>query len=194
MLDVEKIKLSQNNSLESFLSFINTEGYILEFGSGGSTERLSSKLNDRILYSFDSFEGLPEDWHGYNDGNGDCMHRQGSFKSSKPENPPNNVIFVEGWYNESLPKFLKEHTDKVSFVHIDCDLYSSTKTILDCLKPRIQEGTIFVFDEIIGYGGSNEPWKQHEFKAFDEFLTETKYKIEYIGKPHDFGGSFRIIK
>jgi predicted O-methyltransferase YrrM len=94
---------------------------------------------------------------------------------------------------QSLPEFLKKHKEKVAFVHIDCDLYSSTKTIFDCLKPRMQKGTILVFDEIIGYGGDTEPWRNHEFKAFEEFLSETKYKIDYIGKPHDFGGCFRII-
>jgi len=60
--------------------------------------------------------------------------------------------------------------------HIDCDLYSSTKTVFDWLKPRIRAGTI-VFDEYFNYPN----WHQHEFKAFKEFVEECHVKYEYLG-------------
>jgi hypothetical protein len=91
IIDVDKIKSSENKSLEDFISYINTDGLILEFGSGGSTQILSSVLKENILYSFDSFEGLPEDWEGY-------THKKGEFKSAKPIDIPENVVYIDGWY------------------------------------------------------------------------------------------------
>ena len=48
-----------------------------------------------------------------------------------------------------------------SFIHIDCDLYSSTKTVLTLLAPAIRTGTVLVFDEWCGYEG----WEQHEARC-----------------------------
>jgi hypothetical protein len=42
-----------------------------------------------------------------------------------------NVQLIKGWFNETLPKFtnLLESDDKIALLHIDCDIYSSTKTV-----------------------------------------------------------------
>lgn len=61
-------------------------------------------------------------------------------------------------------------------MHIDCDLYNSTKTIFDNLAPRIKSGTIIVFDEYFNYPN----WQQHEYKAFQEFVEDNNIKYEYI--------------
>ena len=62
-------------------------------------------------------------------------------------------------------------------MHIDCDLYSSTKDILDALGKQLVCGSIIVFDEFFNYPG----WTQHEFKAFMEFIESGKRTFEYIG-------------
>lgn len=49
----------------------NKDGLFLEFGvyQGKSINYMSELLKDKIIYGFDSFEGLPEDWHpGYEKG------------------------------------------------------------------------------------------------------------------------------
>lgn len=43
-----------------------------------------------------------------------------------------------------------------SFMNIDCDLYSASKTVLDSLAPSIVPGTAIVIDEYVG----NEHWRE----------------------------------
>lgn len=77
---------------------------------------------------------------------------------------------------DTLPKFLAEHAGHVRFVSIDCDIYSSTKTVLDQLAPRIVSGSVIVFDEYIG----NEHWHEDEYKAFQEAVAKYGWKYEYL--------------
>jgi hypothetical protein len=66
----------------------------------------------------------------------------------------------------------------VAFIHIDCDLYSATKTVLAQLAPMLVEGTVIVFDEYFNYPG----WQQGEFKAFAEFIaSHDRLGYDYIG-------------
>jgi hypothetical protein len=61
-------------------------------------------------------------------------------------------------------------------LHIDCDLYSSTRTVLKLCGPRIRKGAVLVFDEYCNYPG----WRDHEFRAFQEFVAETGRQYEYL--------------
>ncbi len=143
---------------------------ICEFGvySGRSINHLATET-DHTIYGFDSFEGLPERWR---DGIG-----PGSFKNTTfPEVAP-NVILIAGWFQDSLPPFLRENDGDMGFIHIDCDLYSSTKTVFDLLKERIKPGCVLVFDEYFNHPS----WEEDEYKAFMEFIAETGLKYEYIG-------------
>ena len=76
-----------------------------------------------------------------------------------------------------MPEFVKQHNHPVAFVHIDSDLYSSAKTIFDCLKDNIVSGTVIVFDEFFNYPG----WEDGEYRAFMEFIEETKLDFSYLG-------------
>jgi predicted O-methyltransferase YrrM len=87
-----------------------------------------------------------------------------------------NTKLHKGWFDQSLPRWLDAHPDKIAFVHIDCDLYSSTKTVFDLLKDRFQPGTVIVFDEYFNYPG----WRKHEFKAFQEFIAENGVSYSYL--------------
>ncbi|KAL1530294.1 hypothetical protein AB1Y20_001205 [Prymnesium parvum] len=70
-------------------------------------------------------------------------------------------------------------TMHVSFLHIDCDLYSSAKTVLMSLAPAIHAGTIIVFDEYCGYDG----WEEHEARAWAEFCDEYAVEFTWIDAP-----------
>ncbi len=143
----------------------------LEFGvyKGKSINYCADILKDTKFYGFDSFEGLPEDWSGFNLAKGEFNIKEGMQSLDIRQ----NIELIKGWYNESLPKFLKEVQGDISFLHIDCDLYSSTKTVFDNLYDRIKSGTIIVFDEYFNYPN----WQNHEYKAFQEFVK--KYNVEY---------------
>lgn len=146
-------------------------GLMLEFGvfRGNSIDFIAGYAPTHAVYGFDSFEGIPERWTSDPEG----MYSTGGVL---PDVKP-NVRLIRGWFEETLPRFLKEHGEKCSFIHIDCDLYSSARTVLSELRERIVPGTVIVFDEYFNYPG----WQQHEYRAFQEFTEESGTAYEYIG-------------
>jgi hypothetical protein len=177
-----------------FVSKVNVEGMWMEFGvcAGGSIRQFSELVPaGTTIYGFDCWEGLPEPWM-VNEGKTDAYarHAKGDFASEKPTDLPDNIILIDGLFEDSIAPFKEKVKDKIAFIHIDCDLYSSTKTIFDQLKDRFQDGTIIVFDELIGYEG----WEDHEYKAFHEFLDETGYFWECIGTTATTIVAMRIFK
>ena len=169
----EIIRSAKPTSLDNYLDLMPSSGLIMEFGvAEGNTLRIISSKTDRPVYGFDSFEGLPESWHDL---------RKGHFACDIPQGLGSNVVLIKGWYENTLKPFLEEHKDeKIALIHIDCDLYSSTKCVFDVFENNFQNGSVVLFDEIIDYGG--DLWKDHEFKAFNEFLDRTGYNAECVGK------------
>jgi hypothetical protein len=151
------------------------DGLFMEFGvwKGAWLSQMAA-VRDVPFYGFDSFEGLPEPWSVYQAGEFDL----GGDKPPMPE----NVSLVKGWFDESLPTFLREHDEPVAFVHIDCDLYTSTKTVLDLLAPRFVPGSRLVLDDFMYMPG----WQREEHRAFFEFLVEHGWEFEYTGYASDF--------
>ncbi|MAA79169.1 MAG: hypothetical protein CL916_07895, partial [Deltaproteobacteria bacterium] len=143
-------------------------GLCLEFGVrfGNSLRRLQSLTNVH-WHGFDSFQGLPTQWN---------EREQGSY-STKGYIPElgSEITLHSGWFSESLPSFMKKHQGPVSIIHIDCDLYSSTKEALFLLAPWITSGTILIFDEYI----MNPQWEQDEHKAFIEVAQQNGWAFEY---------------
>ena len=173
----EHMRLAENlhfrgNLLLRALEEAPEEGLDLELGvgDGNSLRFLAEKLEGRTVYGFDSFEGLPEDWTHF--------QRRGRFGSDgkPPEDLPDNAELVIGPFEETLAHFLAEHPGKVRLLHVDCDLYSSTRTALEALGPRLVPGSILVFDEYFNYPG----WRHHEFKAWQEFVAATGLRYEYV--------------
>jgi len=153
-------------------------GLILEFGvyQGKTISMIANKLPSYTVYGFDSFEGLPESWDR-NDGG--AYYKKGHFTTHKQlPDVPKNVILVAGLFDQTVPEFVKQHpSEKITFMHIDCDLYSSTRTVLFTLHPLIHNNTILVFDELINYPG----YEKHELKALLEYIEWSNYKIEWLG-------------
>jgi hypothetical protein len=164
---------SQRELIEFSLGMIKTEGHYLEFGvyTGGTIRFIARRIGGRPIHGFDSFEGLPEAWTGFNLGG-----RAFDVKNRLPRVPV-NVRLHRGWFDDTLPEWLKTNPGPVAFIHIDCDLYSSTRTLLALLADRIVPGTIILFDEYFNYPN----WEQHEFKAFQEFTAERKITYRYLG-------------
>ena len=148
---------------------VSKEGLYLEFGVGrGKSMRWIAPLVNGNVHGFDSFEGIQEPWNG---------NPVGSFAQAKRPKVPDNVLFHVGYFDATLPGFLDTYEEPVAFLHVDCDLYSSTVTILDGLGSRLQPGAIVLFDEYYNF----HRWQQDEFKAFQEFVDRTGVKYEYIG-------------
>jgi predicted O-methyltransferase YrrM len=151
------------------LAKVTQPGLYLEFGvATGTTVNLIAAATPSHVYGFDSFAGLPEAWPGY--------LPKGAFRQEQLPVVRENVELVVGLFEDTLPPFLLEHPDPVAFLHIDCDLYSSTKTVLDHLGPRIRSGSIIVFDEYFNYPG----WEEGEHRAFTEFVAARSVSYTYL--------------
>jgi len=144
------------------------DGMWMEFGVySGETLGILSNMNDRV-YGFDSWEGLPENWNEHNPKG--MFNTQGKIPFQVNE----RITLVKGWFDQSLPNFIKNNNiNKISLLHLDADLYSSTKCVFDNLKPFFKGDCIIIFDEFFGY----DVWENHEYKAFKEFIFEIKDRI-----------------
>jgi hypothetical protein len=146
------------------------KGLYCEFGVyKGETINFIASLVSGEVHGFDSFKGLPENWWG--------MFEKGMF--SMPGLPPvrPNVRLHKGWFKDSLPRFRAQHPEVLAFAHLDADLYTSTKDVLELLGDRIVPGTVLQFDEYMNYPG----WQGGEYKAFQDFVSARKVEFDYIG-------------
>lgn len=178
---LETINNTTGTYLEEYVKMAG-QGLYMEFGvhNGGTIKKIAAATT-QIIYGFDSFEGLPEAWY---------ICPKGEFACDVPE-VPNNVILIKGWFEDTLPDFVEKHKhEKIAFIHIDCDLYSSTKCVFDNFKNMFGNGTIICFDELINYEG----YENHEWKAWNEFLEQTNYKWECLGKYGMNQVAFKIYK
>jgi len=145
-------------------------GLFLEFGvaTGRTLNHWARLFPNSTINGFDSFEGLPETWS--------WQFRQGHFHQPRPR-VADNCDLVVGWFDRTLPRFLEQHPRQcLAFLHIDCDLYSSARFVLESLADRIRPGTIIVFDEYLNFPG----WEQDEHRAWCEFVERHNVKFEYL--------------
>jgi Macrocin-O-methyltransferase (TylF) len=144
----------------------------LEFGVfRGEATRYWSKILSNAkskLHGFDSFEGLPENWLP------DLP--KGHFATEIPRVDDTRVEFFKGWFADTLPAY-KCPPHEVLVINLDADLYSSTICVLKALQKYIVPGTYLYFDEF------NQ--RDHELRAFDEFIKETGMKFSLVGATRD---------
>jgi O-methyltransferase len=173
---------------------IQTEGlagkpiHYLEFGvaSGASFAWWvnANKHPESLFFGFDTFEGLPEDWHFF---------KKGAFSFDIPFMNDQRGTFIKGLFQDTLYKFLDNYrnnganADVKRVIHLDADLYSSTLFALTMLAPYLRNGDILLFDEF------NVP--NHEFAAWNDFLRSYYIKYEVVGAVNNFyQTAFKIIK
>jgi len=157
---------------------VTLKGLFIELGvCTGKTINFIAALNPhQKIYGFDSFEGLPEDWIRT-----DKVIAAGTFGFKNPNLLPpvlHNVELIKGLFKDTLRFFIdmQEGEQAIAFLHVDCDIYSSTATAFEILGDRIKPGTIIVFDELFNYPGS----ENHEYKALQEFLIKHRYDVRYL--------------
>lgn len=155
-----------NQVLEQALELATVDGHVAEFGVHGG--RSLARLTDRAagtVHGFDSFRGLPED---FTDGT-----RAGAYDLGgvAPQVAANAVLHV-GDFAETLPAFAAEIADPARLWHVDCDLYSSTRSVFDALGDRLRPGSVVVFDDFTGIAGV----EQHERRAWDELCAARRIR------------------
>ena len=165
------------------LSFNGMSGDYAEFGCcGGMTFKLAYQESRKRgfnckLWAFDSFCGLPpqsvpEDQHpNWIEGTMKTSLEDFTAICRKNLIPEAEYRIVAGFYKDTLynieprdPRFPAD----IALAYIDCDLYSSTKTVLNFLSARFKHGMIVAFDDYFCYSRTAV---SGERKAFVEYLS-----------------------
>ena len=129
------------------------------------------------LFGFDSFQGLPED-AATEEGGG--LWRPGDFRMDEKFTRRflteqgvdwSRVTLIKGWFNETLNAVtLQRHAiGKASLIMVDCDIYTSSRTVLDFCEPLIADRAVVFFDD--WFSGGLAERNQGEKRAFDETLA-----------------------
>jgi predicted O-methyltransferase YrrM len=159
-----------HDTLRYALGEIKGPGLALEFGvATGTTLAIIAEAaaKDRVVAGFDSFTGLPEAWR--------TNFPAGEFAQEPPADIPGATVVI-GLFEDTLPAFLADNDEPIAFLHLDADLYSSTKTVLDLAGDRLASDAVVVLDEFFNYPG----WQQHEFRAWNEFIARTGRTFDYL--------------
>ncbi|MBV9089516.1 MAG: class I SAM-dependent methyltransferase [Mycobacteriaceae bacterium] len=159
-----------HDTLRFALSKVNAPGLALEFGvaTGTTLAIIAEALSaEHTVVGFDTFTGLPENWR--------TGFPAGTFSQRKAPDVPGAEL-VAGRFEDTLAEFLTGTDEQVAFLHIDSDLYSSAKTVLDLTGQRLASGAVVVFDEFFNFPG----WQQHEFRAWAEFIACTGRAFDYL--------------
>ncbi len=160
-----------------FTKYLDSEeghGLLIEFGvwEGYSVNYFSSLRPNWCIYGLDSFFGLEEKWIG-------TEWAAGSFTlHGKMPDVGKNVILIDGWFEDTVPELIKViGSQQIDLLHLDADTFTPTALVLKALgKVHLKIGSIVIFDEFFGYAG----WKRHEYKAWMEFLSQSKRDFSYI--------------
>lgn len=148
-------RLSQ---LDHFSRWVVRKGVIgdyAEFGvwRGGSLYAVANswrrlKQRSRLLYGFDSFEGLPEpvknrDGHRLFQGqfrDVDYDDVLGFFRSKNMD----SIALVKGWFKDTIDVL---DGRRLALCHIDADLYESVRFALENSYGLVSPGGVIVFDD-----------------------------------------------
>lgn len=165
------------------------EGDYLEFGVYRGTSFISAYdaarqrgFDEMRFFAFDCFEGLPEGegtvWKP-----GDFAFPEHLFREliRKAGVDPQRTTVVRGLYEHSLTREVKTQHElrRAAVVHIDCDLYSSTKVVLDFIEDIIDVGTVLMFDDWYHRGFGPEPERHGGAKAFGEWWLRDCFEVLY---------------
>lgn len=105
------------------------------------------------MAAFDSFEGLPEpaaalDRHpAFVPGYGQCGLDQFVERCDSHGVPRDAYSTVPGFFETSLPGLGGGPPLDIALAYVDCNMYTSTVTVLEFLAPRMKHGMILAFDD-----------------------------------------------
>lgn len=166
--------------LARFVCERNVPGNFVECGvaAGGSSALLAYVIKTystipRTLFSFDSFEGMPEpskedsvrgiDAESTGWGTGTCAAPETSVLSAAAHLGVISIVKpVKGYFEETLPA-MRYYIGQVAFMHMDADWYASIKTILENLYGNLSPDALVQLDDYGYWEGCSKAL--HEFEA-----------------------------
>ncbi|MDH4455377.1 MAG: TylF/MycF/NovP-related O-methyltransferase [Verrucomicrobiota bacterium] len=125
------------------------------------------------VYSFDTFEGHPDDLVAAVDGE----HRPGQFSDTSFEevsryvSPFKHLSVHQGRFQDNVQVLAGK---KLSLVHIDVDIYLATQHALEFVFPRLVQGGVIVVDD---YGFTSCLGSK---KAVDDFVESAKDSVHLL--------------
>ena len=175
-----------------FVNFEQVAGDIVECGVFGGLSlallakgsRFDPKGMSRRIVGIDSFEGLPfdnEQHPRWNEGDCAVVHGWHPFLNAGDRVSADTTlalfdicgldapILYTGEFADVLPRVVPTVHPAIALLHVDCDLYESTKDVLNGVVPALQDGTIILFDDWFHYRGNPN---RGEARAFREFIAE----------------------
>lgn len=180
------------------------DGDYLEFGvyQGSSfimAFELAKKyrLDSMRFFAFDSFQGLPASEGLFQKGDYHCSKEMFIKISQKGGLDLEKVRVVEGLYGNALTEAVKRDNclTKAAIVHVDCDLYESTKDVLRFIEDLVQPGSILIFDDwhvfddeetetgVDSYGEKKAFREWNLAEHFDEFY-DSKWGKAFLMRDH----------
>jgi O-methyltransferase len=193
--------IEQRINMYHFVSQViayNVEGDIVELGCNeGQSAVLIQKLieglgSSKRLHLYDSFEGLPAisvvDGTSYKEG--DLATTENVVRQNFSRYSLHQPIIHKGWFKDTLPTQLPE---KISFAHLDGDLYDSILVSLQHTYPRLAKGAICLIDDYCDPAVYPDGWNYLPGvkKACDEFLSDKPERITYLYSGTFSHGFFR---
>jgi len=178
-----KLLDSREDNLKFCIDNAFVDGNFFEFGvASGYSLNLIARNTNKMVFGFDSFYGLPGNWEGFKIG-------YFSTNGKPPEILEENVSIVKGYFDRTVSKFFQENNEKISFMHIDCDIYTAAKEVLNGSIASIVPGTVICFDELYNY----PTFEQHEMKALFEIMKCFNVKFEVISHCPIYHVGIKII-
>lgn len=168
-----KIIEDRNDYFREIAKHSIVDGDVVEMGvfNGQSLKMIEEAFPDDNIFGFDSFKGLPEDWVTSDDYTvpKSFFNLDGIFSGSL-----DRTKILNGWFCDSIAQN-KNNINQLKFLHVDCDLYSSTKTILEEFNDHIKVGTTIAFDEFMQFPEAKSKWysnwQEGEYKACIEWMN-----------------------
>jgi O-methyltransferase len=108
-----------------------------------SRKKKEDNFMSRTFFGLDSFEGFPEEVHP--------EYKSENFKSNYDkvkllENSYNCKI-IKGYFSESLKEIESRKENKIAFAFIDCDIYDSSKYVINFIKDKLSNGAFLMIDD-----------------------------------------------
>lgn len=136
--------------------------------------------NQLRFFAFDSFQGLPK-LEGIDMLSKDFT--QAKYQSSletftmnlqQKGIPLNKIVTIPGWFEETLNKTTIEENKiaNAAIINIDCDLYQSTKVVLNFISSIMVDGSILIFDDWFSFKGNPSLGEQRAFYEWAEQMTD----------------------
>jgi|SRR2546422_34674 len=130
-----------------------------------------AKVN-RMLWAFDSFAGLPEstdprDAHPKWSPHTMSMSIEDFHRVLAERGVPRSAYrVVAGYYEQTLLADAAGMPGDIALAYIDCDMYSSTHTVLRFLEPRLKHGMILALDDYFCCSASRPPGEKLALEQF----------------------------